>query len=232
MTNKTIVDLCGVSNPGWSFTPDRIEQLILLDEWIFGQDMNKNQTYKGLQEDLSKEKGRNSGSKIRMFFPLLKDMGLINDYKDEFILNELYTKIGYQFIHLFLRVYINRYKFSESIKSKIDDVFVNYMMIGIKNLIRRKPFYPYMMNNIYEAGKIDKTDFFIITDCDYKNEQDKVRLNLKNRNDDVYNYEIIKNQNAYGYIIPLFLQAGLLVENNDKTLSVSNLYLKYFLEDK
>ena len=167
--DKWVLD--GVSNPGWTFTEDRVIQLDIFTKWFDKFDDDEILTYRRIQEQITLEDCNIDGSKIRMFFPFLKDLGFINDYSESFRKKDLLTIDGDLFFHYIVPMYLKREELEQTLISKINKLFSYFLFSGLLNITSnaRKPIYKTLITILLEVNEIDTNEFFIITDSLGKN---------------------------------------------------------------
>lgn len=231
--NKWVLD--GVSNPGWTFTEDRLRQLENFINWFDKINDNEKLTYRRIQELITMEDCNIDGSKVRMFFPFLKDLGFLNDYSNTFYKKDLLTKDGDIFFHFIIPLYLKGKVLDKDIISKINKLFSYFIFDGLLNISRnvKKPVYKMMTRILIELNEIDTNEFFIITDSLEKNKEkqyilDKIKEFRENKSN--IEIEINKNKNALGYTVPFFEQSGAIFKNGNKIKL--NQSIVDFLEDE
>lgn len=230
--DKWVLD--GVSNPGWTFTEDRVIQLDIFTKWFDKFDDDEILTYRRIQEQITLEDCNIDGSKIRMFFPFLKDLGFINDYSESFRKKDLLTIDGDLFFHYIVPMYLKREELEQTLISKINKLFSYFLFSGLLNITSnaRKPIYKTLITILLEVNEIDTNEFFIITDSLGKNKDKQYILEkiAEYRAKNAYiAIEVNKNRNSYGYIVPFFEQAGAICKSRSKIKL--NQSIVNFLED-
>lgn len=230
--DKWVLD--GVSNPGWTFTEDRVIHLDIFTKWFDKFDDDEILTYRRIQEQITLEDCNIDGSKIRMFFPFLKDLGFINDYSEPFRKKDLLTIDGDLFFHYIVPMYLKREELEQTLISKINKLFSYFLFSGLLNITSnaRKPIYKTLITILLEVNEIDTNEFFIITDSLGKNKDKQYILEkiAEYRAKNAYiAIEVNKNRNSYGYIVPFFEQAGVICKSRSKIKL--NQSIVNFLED-
>ena len=230
--DKWVLD--GVSNPGWTFTEDRVNQLYDFTKWFDKFDNNEELTYRRIQDLITLEDCNIDGSKVRMFFPFLKDLGFLNDYSEPFRKKDLLTIDGDIFFHFIIPLYLKREGLDEFLVSRINKLFSYFIFNGLLNITgnAKKPIYKMMIIILLELNEIDINEFFIITDSLEKNKDKQYILEkiAEYRKKNSYiEIEINKNKNASAYIVPFFEQAGAIYKNEGKIKL--NQSIVNFLED-
>ena len=221
------IEVRGVSNQGWSFTHKRLKQLYSLNQWINSQNRKEKFTYKSIQEKISDSKNEIDDSKLRMFFPFLRAIGMLNNYGGSFFSNKLYTDLGYEFMNLVIPLYLNKFFFPSEDREKIINIFQLYILMGYRFMISNdcpNQVYRYFPLILKEVGEMDKKDFFIMTECINKKVDITTTIKfLKEYKTKKVEIKEIKHKNSFGYIVPFFEEMGLIekIDNKNYKLNIS-----------
>lgn len=228
--SDTQYELMGTSNPGWSFTEARIEQLTKMNNIM--KTINYELDYKTFQEVVSNKDNDLNPSKIRMFFPHLYHLGFIVEYQSvKFNPSKLLTKEGFHFFNYVVPIFSSREELPKDAKIVSELIFSMFLCRGYLNLIKFKEnrAYNLIMKFLKKYEVMDKTDFFIITTGVEKDEDDDYIDDLlkKKRDGNIsFSEDIKKNVNAYGYMTPFFVQSKLININGDVlSLGINSKYL-------
>lgn len=228
--SDTSYELMGTSNPGWTFTEERIVQLNNM--YTIMKTINYQLSYKDFREVVNKRDNDLNPSKIRMFFPHLYHLGFINEYQSiKFNPSELFTKAGFYFFNYVIPIFLNREVLESKSKKIIEEIFSIFLCKGYLNLIEfeEKREYDLIMKFLKKYQTMDRTDFFIITTGVVNNQNDSYideLLNKKRNGTISFSGDIKKNVNAYGYITPFLIQSKLISINDDiMRLGVNSKYI-------
>lgn len=215
------MNLEGISNPGWSFTEDRIFQLI--DMYNICTDIKCFCNFKTLQDTIYKRNKNLNASKIRMFFPFLFQLGFIKEYKNiSFIPSKVFTEKGRCLFSYVFELYLTT-NTNNNVKYLKKELLACYLCMGYLNMKKNESniICTYVLFYINKFGYIDKHDFFIICNGINKNlSYDKINMRLEEKREipTIIEYNITKNINSFNYIIS-FLEEANLITNNDKKVS-------------
>lgn len=211
----------GYSNPGWSFTEKRMRQLNSLFSYIESVPSDKKFDYKEIQNIISDFDSDLNGSKIRMFFPWLKNCGVFNDYTEQISYGQILTEIGMGFVN-FSKIYIdslnNPDDYSEIQLASISDTFQTFVNNFYYNLLDtdKSKLYKWTEKIVNEMNYLTYNEFFAITHA-VKNDLDsswiyEIIQSMRD-NPETTEVEILNNRNAWGYVIPFLEEAGIVTKN-------------------
>lgn len=223
-------ELIGTSNPGWTFTEERIIQLNNM--YSIMKNINSQLSYKDFRKIINEKDNDLNPSKIRMFFPHLYQLGFIKEYQSiKFIPSKLFTKEGFYFFNYIIPIFLNREELELKAKKIVEEIFSMFLCKGYLNLIEseEKREYDLIMKFLKKYQTMDKIDFFIVTTGVANEKEDGYideLLNKKRKGTISFSDDIKKNVNAYGYITPFLVQSKLISINNDiMRLGINSKYI-------
>lgn len=213
----------GCSNPGFSLTDVRKEQILELAEWVEKHREDNKKTYKQMQNEIERESEHLDSSKVRMLVPFLRKMGYVNNEGFEqknlsISLNEFFTDEGICFIKYLKMVSQIILLDKNDIENKIREVNGLFNTINMINLVNNgEEIYIDTIKFLKKYKTMDKNEFFIMTTLKkrYEGEQYVKMLDkaiYKYRRDAFKRIEIIKHQNAYNYVKKFLIETNLVIQ--------------------
>ncbi|MDD6710762.1 MAG: hypothetical protein PUE27_01565 [Sharpea porci] len=211
----------GCSNPGFSFTSKYKNATISIYNFVNTKCAPGQYEYQQFQDVLSRETPSKE-SEVRMLIPFLIKAGIINTdnvirggsrIRQLNVNSTFFTNEGKCFVE-FLIIEQNKDKLIESQQNIITSIYHKFGLIIYKHLILSEDqIYKDIYDYLQDYNTIDKYEFFLLTDCRSNDHLDKLNdyiLNYRSgkiKKDDI---EIVKNQNAYQYVISFLNQIGIL----------------------
>ena len=235
MRGGITMKLKGCSNPGFSLTEVRKNQILDLYEWI-EDNIEYEKTYKEMQEDVECSCENLDASKVRMLVPLLRKMGYINDYEQrnsKLKIKNFFTKEGKIFIEYLKLGQIISMLNKDEISNEMKKIDILFSRISLLNLITSgEKIYLDVIEFLEKYTRMDKNEFFIMTTLQSEYEGEKYikmldRYVKQYRNDEMTEIEIVKHQNSFNYVKSLLMEAGLVVQNKN-IISLNAEYYKLF----
>lgn len=216
--------LIGCSNPGWYFSLIRIQQLNSMYCGLCELEQDKEYSYINLQIEIEKKCPNVDKSKTRMFIPFLVKLGVLSDNHGE--LSKIITPFGkklFCFLGLYEKIYLSNNEEAINISEKI----LSYFLInGYKSLLNDKEdvIYYYLIKILSKLEYIVKNEFFLITTVlkelldkeESIKEQEILKLIKDYRDGKIENIQIVKNINAFNYIMPFVESCNLVFQKDEK----------------
>lgn len=236
------MELVGCSNPGLSYTENTMKNLDELNDWLELHKDSEPMTYREMQESVEKSGGNLDGSAIRMIIPFFRKAGIIKDeeFKEagkKIDFSRIWTDSGECFMR-YVRIY-NQLKELEDpkIQRVLDKIFEKFVVIQYSSLIKKsQKVYGEIIEFFHKYKKIDKIEFFMLTTILDRGESVRTSESLREMvteyrdgKIDADEIKIIRNVNAYGYIMP-FLQPYHIVLKNGDSFRLNKKYEHVFDE--
>ncbi|HHK5552248.1 hypothetical protein COL11_08195 [Bacillus anthracis] len=218
----------GCSNPGFTFTEVRKAQIIEFYEWIKAHSEEEEKTYKQIQDEIASSSQNLDGSKIRMFVPFLRKVGYINNDGFEkknaaMELKGFFSQEGKAFIeYLKLSKQITVLNMDD-VNSKMFEIGNLFDIISIINLASNDESNIYIecIKFLKRYENMDKNEFYLMTTLreKYTGEEYIKKLDkaiMKYRKGAFKRIEIIKHENAFGYIKAFLVETHVVIQENSK----------------
>ena len=242
------------ASPGASFT-ERTNNYILAFYNVAHKYSNKEWLFSEYRTCVTNESGLDM-SNARNIFPLLRNYGFIKYEKNSLIKSdEFFTNTGNAYIEVIRSLAKCNETDSESLKirQQLQNIKKEMLYNGLwKSLQSDETTYKigllYILKFLRKFKSIDKTEcayLFLATLNDNKNylnaieeniylyRDNKLDINVKarvkdksKRGEDVYKYTGIQSFTAFGYLINLICEAGLVVKNKNRYIVIEAAYDK------
>lgn len=216
----------GVSNPGWTFTLERMKQIKILFDFLSKKEEWEVYNYKEMQREATKFNEVLNPSKIRMFIPWFERFGILRFNKDVKLYGELLTKLGKDFVgfcSVYVEVMNNEEKYTQDQIHDVSEAFCAFIYKFYENVMNsdRGSLYRQIIISLEKHNYLTREEFFILTTKIETGESeqwlDEKILSFR-RGELTIDPKKIKNQNAYGYIIPFCCEAGITIIDKEKRI--------------
>lgn len=216
----------GAGNPGWTFTLERMNQIKILFDFIKTKDKQERYNYKDMQKEASEFNEILNPSKIRMFIPWFERFGICKYNKNVNLYGDLLTKLGNDFVE-FCSIYVSimndQNNYSQEQINAVCDMYRAFIYKFYENVMKsdRASLYKQIIISLDKYGYLTREEFFILTtkiETGKSEEWLDASIYSFRRGEITIDPKKIKNQNAYGYIIPFCCEAGITIVDKEKRI--------------
>lgn len=214
-----MVEYSGISNPGWTFTEKRMFQIAEMFKFIEEKNPDEEFNYIKFQQELEKASEMLDGSKIRMFYPWFTRFGLFYCTKTVKVYGDLCTNLGKQFgkFVLFYLEFNNKIEECDDKQIEaVNNMYRAFMFEFFKNVCKsdRKEIYVELKKWVGEFNVLSKEEFFLLTTkVKYQYSDEWFREQIRSYRNHEFSFDIMtikKDRNAFGYIVPFCVEAGIV----------------------
>ena len=217
-----MIQLYGISNPGFSFTHTYLLDIINLKKYVNKNKGKTNLTYADLQAQID------NPSRVRMIVPFLRKIGIINnadfDEKNKPIdFNLFFTSEAKPFLK-FLDVYSDdemNYN-NEELMLRVNKVLQEILSLYLNNLLKEKE-YKIITKYLIRLKSLDKYEFFFITSYEFNNVDNIMGYTnaidlieyYRNNKSIKSSFEFSSNVNCYSYIMQMLCNFNICKKIDD-----------------
>lgn len=217
-----MVEYSGTGNPGWTFTKERMTQIAIMFKFLDKKNPQEEFNYKKFQNEIDTDSTKLDGSKVRMFSPWFTRFGIFNKTNQVKFYGELFTELGKRFSEFVLLYDVVKNgdgEYSPEQIKTVDTMFRAFMYEFFKNLCKsdKGDLYIELKRWLAELGFLSKKEFFILTTKiknSYSDEWFRGQIKEYRNNEISIDLKNIKDRNAFGYIIPFCIEAGVVRWDN------------------
>lgn len=213
-----MMEYSGISNPGWTFTKERMFHIAEMFKFIEEKNPNEEFNYKKFQQESEKASELLDDSKIRMFSPWFTRFGLFYCTKTVKVYGDLCTNLGKEFgkfVLFYVEVNKKIEEYNDEQIEAVGNMYRAFMFEFFKNVCKsdRKEIYVELKKWVGEFNGLSKEEFFLLTTkLKYQYSDEWFREQIRKYRNQELSSDIVpdKDINAFRYIVPFCVGAGIV----------------------